>query len=109
MAEKTVNYTDEMVARLKEVYDPSADEDTRKAQITQLANELGRKEASIRAKLTYEKLYVPLEKAPAGKAPVRKSALVTAIAEKMDVAEDVVGSLEKATKVTLEKVLAALS
>ena len=108
MTEKTVNYTDEMVARLHEVYDGDAAEEVRDAQVAQLADELGKSPASIRAKLTREGLYVPKAKAPAGKASVTKAQLVTAIAAEMNVDEDVIGSLEKATKVALGKVLAAL-
>ena len=76
--------------------------------VAQLADELGKSPASIRAKLTREGIYVPKAKAPAGKASVTKAQLVTAIAAEMNVDEDVVGSLEKATKVALGKVLAAL-
>jgi len=108
MTDKTVNYTDAMVARLYEVYDGKATDAERKAQVAALAAELGRKEASIRAKLTREGIYVPLTKAPKGKATVRKAALVQAIADKLEADVDVIGSLEKATKVALEKVLAAL-
>ena len=108
MAEQKVNYTDNMVARLHEVYDGEAAEEVRDAQVAQLAEELDRSPASIRAKLTREQIYVPKSKAPAGKASVTKAQLVTQIAEAMEVDEDVIGSLEKATKVTLNKVLAAL-
>jgi hypothetical protein len=109
MTDKTVNYTDEMVAVLRAGYDGSADEATRDAQVAQLADEVGKSAASIRAKLTREGLYVPKAKAPAGKAVVRKAELVQAIADAMDVDVDVIGSLEKATKVTLNRVLNALN
>jgi hypothetical protein len=109
MTEKTVNYTDEMVAQLQATYDPSADEATRKAQISELAVKLDRKEASIRAKLTREGVYVPNAKAPAKERSATKAELVSRIAVLMGADEDVIGSLEKATKVTLNKVLEALS
>lgn len=108
MTDKAPNYSDEAVARLNEVYDGSADEATRKEQVAALAEELGKSAASIRAKLTREGLYVPMAKAPAGKASIRKSALVTAIANAVGVDEDVIGSLEKATKVTLAIILKAV-
>jgi hypothetical protein len=108
MNDTKVNYTPEMVEALHAGYDTEADEATRVAQIVALGDALGRNVASIRAKLTREGLYVKLAAAPAGKAVVRKAALVTAIAAKLDVDEDVVGSLEKATKVALTRVLAAL-
>lgn len=108
MTEKRVNYTDEMVARLREGYDGSADEAVRDEQIKALAVELDRSPASIRAKLTSEGLYVPKAKAPAGKAAVRKAVLVSAIAAKMGVDEDVMGSLEKANKSVLVRIFNAL-
>ena len=70
-------------------------------QIAQLAEELERSPASIRAKLTRERVYVA--KGPkASKGPVvRKAALVSFIAGQLNVPEDTIGSLEKATKGTL--------
>lgn len=109
MTEKTVNYTDEMVAALHDGYDGTASEDVRSAQILALGEQLGKSPASIRAKLTHEKLYVPKAKAPAGKAVILKSVIVASIAEKLGVDVDVVGSLEKVTKVALLKIEAALS
>lgn len=103
-----VNYTEAMVEALREGYDVEANDEDRKAQVAQLAEDLGKSQASIRAKLTREGIYVPLTKAPAGKATVRKSELVQAIATKIDADVDVIGSLEKATKVALTKVLEAL-
>jgi hypothetical protein len=108
MTEKTVNYTEEMVARLHAVYDGEADEATRDEQVAALAEELGKSAASIRAKLTREGVYVPKAKAPAGKASVLKADLIAEIASKLGVAEDVVGSLEKATKNALNLVNNAL-
>ena len=108
MTDKTVNYTDEMVARLHEGYDGSADEAARDAQIVALGDELGKNVASIRAKLTREGIYVPKAKAPAGKAVVRKAQIVQLIADELGVDVDVVGSLEKATKNTLIRVANAL-
>jgi len=108
MPEKTVNYTPEMVARLHEVYNGEATEVERDEQIGTLAEELGKSPASIRAKLTHEGIYVPKAKAPAGKGSVRKATLVRAIAEKMEVAEEVMESLEKANKNVLIRLYNAL-
>lgn len=107
MTDKTPNYTEEMVARLHEVYDGDADVETRDEQIAQLADELGKSAASIRAKLTREGVYVPKGKV-AGKASIKKADLVAEIAGKLGVLEDVVGSLEKATKKSLELINNAL-
>ena len=109
MTVKTVNYTDVMVARLHEGYDGSATDEVRKAQVAELAAELGKSEASIRAKLTSEGIYVPYSKAPAGKNTVRKAALVAAIASQLDVHVETVESLEKANKVALALILKALA
>ena len=109
MSEKVVNYTDEMVARLHEVYDGTADEEVRDAQVAQLAEELGKSAQSIRAKLTREKLYVPKAKVPAGKNTVRKAALVAAIADELGMDHDAAGSLEKVTKVVLINLVKALA
>lgn len=108
MTEKTVNYTDAMVSRLHEVYDPEASEVEREAQIEQLSNELNKNKASIRAKLTRERVYRPKAKVAKAPASPRKATLVGLIASKLEVEEDVVGSLEKATKNTLIRVLNAL-
>jgi len=108
MTEKTVNYTDAMVARLHAVYDGEAPEAERDEQIEDLSAELGRSKPSIRAKLTREGIYVAKAKAPAGKAGVTKAVLVAAIAHTLEVPEEVVESLEKANKAALVRVLTAL-
>lgn len=108
MPAKEVNYTVEMEARLAEVYDGQADEATRDAQIAQLADEVGKSAASVRAKLTHMGLYVPKAKAPAGKNTVRKAVIVDAIADKLGVPSEVMESLEKANKVALAHIYNAL-
>jgi len=108
MSEKAPNYSDEAVEALHAGYDGEADEDERKAQVIKLAEALGKSPASIRAKLTREGIYKALTKAPAGKSVIRKAQLVAAIASKLNVDEDVAGSLEKANKNILKRVLAAL-
>ncbi len=108
MKERTVNYTSEMVARLHEVYDGGDNEDARVGAVDKLSKELNRSPASIRAKLTREGVYVPKAKVEKGKAGPTKAVLVTAIAKLLEVPEDVVGSLEKANKNTLARILVAL-
>ena len=109
MTDKTVNYTDEMVARLHEVYDVNADEATRDAQVKALAEELSKSAPSIRAKLTREGIYVPKAKVEKGKAGVSKAALVGSIAKALGVDEEVIESLEKANKTALRRVLEGVS
>lgn len=98
--EKAVNYTDEMVARLHEVYNPEASDDERKAQIVKLADELGRSAASIRAKLVNEGIYQKYErKTKTGEKPESKETIVKGIAEVLSVdADSTLSGLEKATK-----------
>jgi hypothetical protein len=108
MAEKTVNYSDEAVARLQEVYDGGSSVEERDVQIAQLAEELGKSAPSIRAKLTHLGVYVPKNEVPAGKGGPTKAVIVTAIADALEVQEEVIESLEKANKQTLLRVLRAL-
>ena len=100
MAEKQPNYTDEMVARLHEVYNPEASEAERDEQIIELAQELDRNTKSIRAKLVREGLYVKKEyKAKTGERPATKETIVSDIARTLGVdADSQLSGLEKATK-----------
>lgn len=106
--DKTPNYTTEMVEALHAGYDGTASDTDRQAQVAALALQVGRSERSVRAKLTREGIYVTLTKAPAGKNTVRKSDLIALIADKLEVTEDVIGSLEKATKNVLVRLVEAL-
>lgn len=108
MSATTVNYTDEMVARLREVYKPEDSEAAREEQIENLATELDRTVRSIRAKLTREGLYVAKAKAPAGKRVIRKDQLIMAIAAKLQVAEEELDSLSKANKAVLALIASRL-
>jgi hypothetical protein len=104
MTEKTktgnANYTPEMEARLVEGYNPSADEETRTAQIVELAQEFGKNTQSVRAKLVRMGLYVKKEyKAKTGEKPVTKETIVSNIARTLGVDADAqLSGLEKATK-----------
>lgn len=103
-----MNYTQEMIDRMKEVYDPKASDEDRDAQVAELAAELDRKEASVRAKLVREGVYVAKTK-PSKNGGVRKADLVQSIADALEVDVDVIGSLEKATKVALTRVIRGLN
>lgn len=110
--EKTVkveNYTPAMLKRMREVYDPNADQETRDSQVAQLAGELGKTTRSVIAKLSREGVYKAKEyRTKRGEKPVSKAALVAGIAALLDVDEDVAGSLEKATKPILTRVFQKL-
>jgi len=109
MTVKQVNYTEQMVAVLQAGYDGSAAEEVRDAQIKDLAVEVNRSAASVRAKLTHLGLYVPKAKVEAGKGAVRKATIVAAIAAQLGVAEEAVESLEKANKAVLARIYTALA
>lgn len=100
MSEKTVNYTALAVQKLREGYDPAADEETRDAQIVALADELGKTTKSVRAKLVREGLYVKKAyKTKTGDKPETKEAIVNQIADFLGVdADSSLSGLEKATK-----------
>lgn len=101
MAEKKApNYTDEMVARMHEVYVPEDSEESREAAIVQLAEEFGKNVKSIRAKLVREGLYVKKEyKTKAGGKAETKETIVQGIADILGVDADTsLSGLEKATK-----------
>jgi len=97
MTKKTVNYTATDIEQLTAGYDPTAEQDVRKAQVKTLAAELGRKDASIIAKLVNLDLYVKMEHvAKDGSKSMSKEDRVTAISKEMGVDNDVIGSLVKA-------------
>ena len=95
---KTPNYTDVQVARLQEVYNPSASEVERKAMVASLASELDRKPNSIIAKLVNMELYVAKPKAV--------SAVTGMEAQKKDALSNRVSDLIEANFERPEKVAA---
>ncbi len=97
------NYTKEMVQKLRIGYNPKADEETRDEQIAELAQELGRTPASVRAKLVRLQLYVAKEKkSKDGSKAETKDKIVEDIARSLGVGSAVVDSLTKATKKSLK-------
>jgi uncharacterized protein (DUF697 family) len=104
MTDKTVNYTDEMVARMKEVYGNAANEAERAEAVEALADEMGKTVRGIRAKLVAEGVYIAKAKT-AGKAGKAKAELVKALAEVLDLDEGVIETIEKANKVALVRIL----
>ena len=107
MSEK--NYDEKAVARLHEVYDGEASVEDRDAQVAALAAELGKTSASVRSKLVAEGIYKAKTEVEKGKRGVTKADLVAKIASALEIDEDVAGSLEKANKSILTRVLGALS
>jgi hypothetical protein len=107
---KAAKYSDEDVKRLVSAY-KSADTDLdRKLVVINFADALGKTTNSIIAKLSGLKVYKKPEKVTKnGSAIVRKSELVNKIADAIGEDAEVMESLEKATKIVLEKILAAVS
>ena len=101
---KVVNYTDAMVARMKEVYGEATNEAERAEAVKDLDDEMGKTVAGIRAKLVAEGVYVAKAKT-AGKAGKAKAELVTALALALDLDEGVIETIEKANKVALVRIL----
>lgn len=98
-----MNYTPEMVERMKEVY---LENPTREA-VKLLAVEMDRSEKSIIGKLSREGVYQRQSyKSKAGEDPITKEALVIEIAEKLEV--DNLAGLEKSPKAVLKKLLESL-
>lgn len=83
---KAPNYSVEQVARLTEVYDPTASEDMRKSQVAELAAEFDKKPNSIIAKLSNMKVYI-------SKAKVSTVTGVTA-AKKREMADTIMNLVE---------------
>ena len=108
--EKAPNYTDEMVATLIAGYDPEASQDVRTAQVAQLSEALNRTTRSVIAKLSRMGLYVPKEyTTKQGTKSVSKAAIVGGIAALCNVDEEIVESLEKATKNALTVIFNEIS
>lgn len=101
---KAVNYTDEQTARIVEHYEAAEDSDKARSQaVDELAVEFARKPASIRAKLVSAKVYVKKTYvSKAGSKTETKGTIVTSIATLLEVSEDRLAGLDKATKPTLE-------
>ena len=98
MAEKILNYSPEVTAKMVAAYTATPT----KATVEALAVELGKTVKSVIAKLSREGVYVKAAYVnKAGEKPVRKDAMVGAIATLIGVTEDKLDGLEKAPKAAL--------
>jgi hypothetical protein len=100
----------DMVERFTAVSGDEFTDEDRAAVVTELSDELGKPEASIRAKLVREKVYrAKTHKTKTGEPTISKAKLVDQIAGTAGInLTDAEGaSLEKATKNTLKKILSA--
>ena len=108
MTDKTPNYTKEQTEQLVNEYRAAESDADRKAVVDAIAQEFGKKPASVRAKLSSLNEYIkPAAVTKNGEPVVRKAQLVTQIAEALELDEESIGSMEKATKSALHKVLKA--
>lgn len=100
-SEKMVTYTAEQTETVVEGYKAGM-------PVEALAAAVGKSVRSVVAKLSREKVYVPKAKA-SGKNRVTKAVLVAQIAAAVGVSEEVLESLEKATREALELVASAVA
>lgn len=109
MADKktpVVNYTPEMTATIKAAYIAAPT----KATVEAMAAQFGKTTKSIVAKLSREGVYKKAEPVSKDGSPVvKKDAMVGMIATAIGVAEEKLDGLEKAPKVALKLVYAALT
>lgn len=107
---KAPNYNGNAMERLQAVYDPTAAEAVRDAQIVQLSRELGKSTRSVIAKLSTMGLYVP-RNPDAAKPSVARSPSRTAIVRDIEAAlnmeRDALASLGRANKGDLQALHAA--
>lgn len=103
MAEKTLNYSPEMTAKLVADY-------TAGASVESLAEALGKSVRSVVAKLSREGVYKKKEyKTKTGESVVKKDAHADAIGAILGLPENDVESLTKANKAALKAIFEALA
>ena len=103
MSEKTVNYTAEQTAMLREEYLAGVSVET-------LAAAVGKTVRSVVAKLSREGVYVPKSYvSKTGEKPVKKDTVADAIGSVLQLSEAETESLTKANKTALSKIFAALA
>lgn len=100
-ATKTVNYTPEMTKAIVEAYLAGT-------SVEAIAEAQSKSVRSIVAKLSREGVYVAKTKAKAEGQTIRKADLITEIAFAIGTSEELLESLEKATKEALELIAQAV-
>ncbi len=104
------SYTEAQVNELKQAYSSAESDSERKEVVKLFAGMFNKTTNSIVAKLSNMKVYIkPAKVSKTGSAIVRKAELVNQIADAMGEDAEVLESLEKATKIVLEKILKAVS
>ena len=106
---KAQTYTEDQVSKMVSDYTAVETDEARAEVVDTLAQEFGKSVASIRSKLVREGVYVKKARTTKdGSAVVSKADLVQQIADAIGEDVEVIESLEKATKVTLNKILSAV-
>ena len=102
MAEKTVNYTPEMTAKMVADYQAGV-------TVEMIAEAIGRTTRSVIAKLSREGVYQKkVYVSKTGQAPIKKDATADKIGAILNLTESEIESLTKANKSALVKVYTAL-
>ena len=106
---KAVNFTTEQVTELKTAFLALPEKATaaeQKALVDQFATKFGKNARSIVAKASNLQIYRKAEKVTKTGAKIEtKAEMVSRIAKKFDLSEEVLGSLESATKQALLEIL----
>lgn len=103
---KVINYTDDMASEMKKAYLGAWGDTERKEVVENMATKFGKTVASIRAKMSRDQYYQkPTKTTKAGGTITKKAELVENVASELGVPSEVIESLEKATKVTIELIL----
>jgi len=100
-----LNYTPEQTDQIKIMYLANPTRETVKA----LAAQFGRTPSSIMAKLTKEQVYKPRALVSTPKRVMLKADMVAEISKHLEVSEELLESLAKASAIALQAVLSGLS
>lgn len=107
---KAPNYSKEITVLIVDRYSACETDAERASALHDLSNETGKPVKSLRMKLVREGVYIkPAYVSKAGAAVETKSDIVSAIATILEVADEKLGGLDKATKGALEIIREALN
>jgi hypothetical protein len=81
---KAVNYSPENIVYMTGIYQAATTEAERKAAMETIATELNKTVASVRSKLSFEQVYIPLVATPSKGKRVTKADLLAEIADTAD-------------------------
>lgn len=103
---KAVNFTDEQATKMRNAWQALSDAKGQKALVEEFAKDFGKNVRSIVAKASNLGIYKKVERvAKTGAKIETKAQMVTRIAQKYDLSETVIGSIENASKQALLEIL----